>query len=351
MIKRVAHIPAMLIFSLMFGGVAVLLFSVMQWEYTERKLATDKTLPLVEARVTDFGIVTGNELPSNLMAAPYCVSPEMIAGRAQTPECDQYSLGCVMYWMLTGEPPFAERTSREVMDAHLRKIYTPLLKIDPLFGVEIDRIVTRLLQRKASDRYKSMQDVVQAMEQLAGKQKKLIKKKTAPIANVQTTSTAERLARSGQRNNANTMLYGLIGVTIVLVLVTVYYFIQSVQPDRGPEILEKVERLRYDENYKEIRSYLNAQKDYGKKPEIQAKIKAISDEATNKLKFAEMKQKAAESFGKDWKEYESLRQTDVGKAKEYARIKRRNNEINKNDEIFGVYYKLWVEECKQLGID
>jgi eukaryotic-like serine/threonine-protein kinase len=76
-----------------------------------------------EVKVMDFGIAAAWEDHSTtsgqLMATAAYVAPERVAGRPATPAADVYSLGAVLYELLTGSPPFTGDSALEVTRAHL----------------------------------------------------------------------------------------------------------------------------------------------------------------------------------------------------------------------------------------
>src|SRR5260221_14066083 len=88
---------------------------------------------------------TANALTSGLD----CASPESIMEPTnRTPAGDQYSLGCVLYYCLTGRYPFPEGSAVEKMMAHQFKQPTPLAELAPDAPKERIAIVEKLMQKK-----------------------------------------------------------------------------------------------------------------------------------------------------------------------------------------------------------
>jgi serine/threonine protein kinase len=83
------------------------------------------------AKLLDFGIAraTGDgDLTGNLtVGTPLCMSPEQVRGRRARPASDIYALGCVLYWALTGRPPYQSGDVTEIFEAQL---YDPPPPID-----------------------------------------------------------------------------------------------------------------------------------------------------------------------------------------------------------------------------
>jgi serine/threonine-protein kinase len=106
-------------------------------------LAPDGTV-----KVTDFGIaatsVTASASPGSgqtgvfLGTASY-VSPEQVRGQPATPASDWYSLGCVLYELLTGRPPFVAETTEEVLGQHIHAAPIPIQVVRPDVNVDLVR--------------------------------------------------------------------------------------------------------------------------------------------------------------------------------------------------------------------
>jgi serine/threonine-protein kinase len=107
---------------------------------------------------------TANTLTSGLD----CSSPESIMEPSnRTAAGDQYSLGCILYFFLTGKYPFPEGSAVEKMMAHQYKQPTPLRELAPDVPAELEEIVERLMQKTPEARYGSSEEVVEALRPLA----------------------------------------------------------------------------------------------------------------------------------------------------------------------------------------
>ncbi|HEX3315476.1 MAG TPA: protein kinase [Gemmataceae bacterium] len=97
-----------------------------------------------------------------------CASPESIMEPTNlTPAGDQYSLGCTLYYMLTGQYPFPDGTAAEKMMAHQFKTPTPILELAPEVPQGLVDVVGRLLQKTPEQRYHATRDVVDALAPFA----------------------------------------------------------------------------------------------------------------------------------------------------------------------------------------
>jgi serine/threonine-protein kinase len=94
-----------------------------------------------------------------------CSSPESIMDPTNlTPAGDQYSLGCVLYFCLTGRYPFPDGTAVEKMMAHQHKQPTPIKELVPDVPDDVVAIVERLMQKSPSARYPSTAEVMEALQ-------------------------------------------------------------------------------------------------------------------------------------------------------------------------------------------
>src|SRR5262245_16761140 len=107
---------------------------------------------------------TANSVTSGLD----CASPESIMDPTNlTPAGDQYSLGCVLYFLLTGEYPFPEGNAAEKMMAHQFQQPKPILEMSPDVRPDMIEVVSRLMQKAPDARFGSASEVVDALRPLA----------------------------------------------------------------------------------------------------------------------------------------------------------------------------------------
>jgi serine/threonine-protein kinase len=120
-------------------------------------------------KIVDFGIAkqwlkTDNNMEAFTLAgevhgSPLYMSPEQCRGITLDHRSDIYSLGSVMYEMLTGRPIFTGENPVTVMTKHIHEAPKPLgLPISIICG-EIERIVLKALAKKPEDRYSTANDL------------------------------------------------------------------------------------------------------------------------------------------------------------------------------------------------
>ncbi len=120
------------------------------------------------AKIVDFGIATmltaGN---SNAPAAgtPQYMAPEQILGSAVDGRLDLYSLGCMAYELLTGQPPFHEGGVEELLEQQLTAQPVPLQQIVPAEQLHpaVATVLMRCLAKQPELRYKDARDLEAAL--------------------------------------------------------------------------------------------------------------------------------------------------------------------------------------------
>src|SRR5688500_4841732 len=148
-----------------------------------------------EALVADFGIakavsVSGGANLTNTgfaIGTPAYMSPEQAAGQTDLDgRSDEYSLACVLYEMLTGEPPFTAATPQALIAKRFTDTPRPVSAIVPAIPEYVSVAVRRALSRDANDRYPTAADLSVALEP---KQKKVDEKPSIAVLPFSNMST------------------------------------------------------------------------------------------------------------------------------------------------------------------
>ncbi|MES2354647.1 MAG: serine/threonine-protein kinase [Pseudomonadota bacterium] len=118
-------------------------------------------------KITDFGIAhlpaTSSTQPGLLVGSPRYMSPEQITGSSIDGRSDTFSLGAVLYELLTGQAPFHGKDLGELMYSILHKTPLPLSSIAPGVPVGLDGIIVRALAKKPEDRFENTRDFARAL--------------------------------------------------------------------------------------------------------------------------------------------------------------------------------------------
>jgi serine/threonine-protein kinase len=134
-----------------------------------------------QVRILDFGIgcllaeTEGESLVDTMSTANSvnsgldCASPESIMDPTNLNAVgDQYSLGCVLYFLLTGRYPFPDGTAVEKMMAHQTKEPTLVRDLAPEVSPDLVDVVERLMRKAPQERYPSFAEVIEALRPFVG---------------------------------------------------------------------------------------------------------------------------------------------------------------------------------------
>ena len=133
-------------------------------------------------KILDFGIAKlGPELTDSaqthagtIMGTPLYMSPEQCSGTTVDLRTDIYSLGCVLFRLLTGRPPFALQGAAPVIAAHLTEPPPPPSRFVPQLPPGLDELVLRCLAKSRADRFPTMAGLAEECDRrlaaLAGEQ-------------------------------------------------------------------------------------------------------------------------------------------------------------------------------------
>jgi len=103
----------------------------------------------------------------SVFGTPLFMAPETAAEHHVDHRADQYSIGCVAYWMLTGRPPFEGTSPFDVIAQHLKVDPVPPSEVSELtINKAFDEIVLKCLAKSADDRFQDMDEMARALESL-----------------------------------------------------------------------------------------------------------------------------------------------------------------------------------------
>ncbi len=109
-----------------------------------------------EAASTSLGMTFGD---------PHYMSPEQAKGQPVDRRADIYSMGCIAYEMLTGQPPFHGGKVFDVLTRHVEENPRPLHELAPETPAWLERAIMRCLAKRADDRYITVYRLVEALRQ------------------------------------------------------------------------------------------------------------------------------------------------------------------------------------------
>ncbi len=127
--------------------------------------------------ILDFGIVRLTDEPSvnlthGFIGTPLYASPEQATAKSIDHRSDIYSLGAILFFMLTGEPPFVSDNVYEVLRMHVRKKPPRLSEVLPErnFPPKLEDLLARMLAKDPSQRPSDLSRVIEELDRLSRNQ-------------------------------------------------------------------------------------------------------------------------------------------------------------------------------------
>ena len=104
--------------------------------------------------------------PGVILGTSFYMSPEQARAQEVDARTDIWSLGCVIYEMVSGRMPFEGPTTSDVIGLILHKEPLPLARYGPEIPAELDRIVTKALEKDREERYQVVKDLALDLKKL-----------------------------------------------------------------------------------------------------------------------------------------------------------------------------------------
>ncbi|MBT8143998.1 MAG: HEAT repeat domain-containing protein [Gammaproteobacteria bacterium] len=132
-------------------------------------LVNDKTL----VKVVDFGVAaahgggdTGLTKTGYVIGSPKYMAPEQILGKKVDQRADVYSLGVILYELLTGTPPYTDGDHMAVMYQHVQGKCKPIKEANPKLPADVVKLATKVMEVDKINRHQSMEELRDDLESL-----------------------------------------------------------------------------------------------------------------------------------------------------------------------------------------
>jgi serine/threonine protein kinase len=125
-------------------------------------------------KLTDFGLArrldaVGRTAGGGVMGTPNYMPPEQAAGEKDIgPAADVYSLGAILYDLLTGRPPFKAATAADTLQQVVTDDPLPLRLLQPKVPPALETVCLKCLQKKPADRYATAADLADDLARFLG---------------------------------------------------------------------------------------------------------------------------------------------------------------------------------------
>ena len=123
--------------------------------------------------LSDFGVIRDPEEMERTLAGTligttnYC-APEQLRGETVDGRADLYGLGCTLFALLTGQPPYPKRPRDKVVHAHLHEPVPQPSSIDPSVPPALELAILKLMSKKAKDRPLNARQAKRALQATGG---------------------------------------------------------------------------------------------------------------------------------------------------------------------------------------
>lgn len=188
-------------------------------------------------KVADFGIANlQSEVPdveNEAIGSVHYISPEQARGLPVDGRSDIYSLGIVMYEMLSGKLPFDGDDDRTVALKHLSAVPTPLREIAPSVPEALEKIVMKAMNASLDERYQTADALVadlEALQKTINGSLDILEGGVAPLS-IAGELRKEDYIRRRRRAHRVSMLSGFFGVMAAILIIAVFlwnYFLSDI---------------------------------------------------------------------------------------------------------------------------
>lgn len=218
--------------------------------------------PEGQIKVTDFGIARAISASSFTQAGMVVgsvqySSPEQVKGGVVGPQSDIYSLGCVLYELLTGTIPFQGDTSISIAMQHLQGDLIPIRELRPDIPVPIEKIVEQAMAKEISERYPSALAMLKEINLVDSKnyrKNNLVNNADLPTQTWKSVSEPNELDSKKRHRWLTWLIFGfassmvLVGIIAVIFLSVIGHFSDSrvveVPDVVGEELVDARQLLR-----------------------------------------------------------------------------------------------------------
>ena len=121
------------------------------------------------ATVTDFGIARAGASDmtqtGSIMGTAQYLSPEQAQGHSVSEQSDLYSIGVILYEMVTGQVPFDGESAVTIALKHVSEVPTPPCEINPAISPQLQAVIMRALAKDPGQRFATADEFMEALEQ------------------------------------------------------------------------------------------------------------------------------------------------------------------------------------------
>ncbi len=162
------------------------------------KLVEQKNKPILG--LEDLTLKQNQTAKGVILGTINYMSPEQARGKDIDTRTDIWSLGVVLYEMLTGKPPFAGETMSDTISAILSKNPVPLAASVPNIPKELERIIGKTLRKNRDERYHHIKELLIDLKDFKKELEfnEILERSTAPSTNGEASANNSAIAKAAQ---------------------------------------------------------------------------------------------------------------------------------------------------------
>ncbi len=176
------------------------------------------------AYLTDFGLAKMVEnsvhltKSGNIVGTPAYMSPEQLRGDPIDYRADIYSLGCILYHMLVGHPPFEASESNvvSVIYQHLEKDPIPPGQLNPMVPPAVEHVALRALNKAPGSRYPTASDMADALNEALGRK---MSTSSYPVVHIDSKPALHEATHVPVPKRGARRLYWALGGALALLMI------------------------------------------------------------------------------------------------------------------------------------
>jgi len=205
-------------------------------------------------KITDFGIamaLNNNELTqtNSVMGSVHYLPPEQASGSGATIKCDIYSLGILMFELLTGKVPFKGENAVEIAIKHMKEPLPSVCKINPSIPQSVENIVLKACAKNPKNRYETAAQMYEDLKTCLDESRKdetriVYKHKEHDLDETKKLSKIDsREKKNKEKNNDGdnsdkniNLALKIVGIVCVAIVISGFSFILIFSSDSNNEV-------------------------------------------------------------------------------------------------------------------